>query len=374
MSAVFPESWKPLKTILAHDWLTGMRGGEKVLELLCDGFPRAPIYTLLHNPGSVSKRIARHPIHTSWLQTIPKVERHYRYFLPFFPSAIERFRLPEADLLISTSHCVAKGIRPAPGTKHICYCFTPMRYAWTFYEDYFGRNPLKKILLQPTLAALRSWDRRASQRVDRFVAISHHVSDRIRRFYERDCDVVYPPVDTHFYTPGPAGHDHFDLITSALVPYKRLDIAIEAYSQLGWPLKIVGTGTELNALQAKAAPNIQFLGWLPDEQVRELYRQCRLLVFPGEEDFGIVPVEAQACGKPVVAFRRGGVIETVVEGHTGVFFDAQAPEALLQAVKECSVMPWNSTSIRQNAERFSTQKFLDGLNHSIQKCLSSLTA
>ncbi len=367
----FPTSWKNRSVVLSHDWLTGMRGGERVLELLCEGFPSAPLYTLLQKQGSVSRAIARHPIHTSWLQRVPRIEKHYRYFLPFFPSAIEHFSPPPSDLLISTSHCVAKGLRPAPGSKHLCYCFTPMRYAWCFYEDYFGRNPLKKALYKPILAALRAWDRKASARVDRFAAISHHVRERILRFYGRTADVVYPPVATDYYTPGAGGHDGFDLITSALVPYKRLDLAVQAYTDSGFPLKIVGTGTELAALSEHAGPNIEFLGWLADERVRELYRRCRLLVFPGEEDFGIVPLEAQACGKPVVAYRRGGALETLIEGSTCVFFDHPHPSELGKAVEECASRSWDADAIRKNAERFSTPKFLAGLEQSMAKCLEN---
>lgn len=363
------DKWRNLNVVLSHDWLTGMRGGERVLEILCRAFPNAPLFTLIHDPSSVSKVINAHQIRTSWLQSLPGIINHYRYFLPLFPSAIELMRPPEADLLISISHCIAKGIRPRPGTKHICYCLTPMRYAWTFYKEYFGKSPIKAIFAKPMLSALRAWDRKASARVDRFVAISRHVQKRIKDFYGLESDIVYPPVDTIRLTPGGNGQENFDLIVSALVPYKRVDLAISAYSRLGYPLKIVGVGNEMKKLRAMSGSNIEFLGWQSDEKVLELYRACRLLIFSGEEDFGIVPLEAQACGRPVVAYGRGGALETVEEGVSGVFFNEQTEESLLAAVSRCASTRWDSSAIRANAEKFGTQNFLRGLSESIRQCL-----
>jgi glycosyltransferase involved in cell wall biosynthesis len=368
----FPASWKTLKVVLCHDWLTGMRGGERVLELLCEAFPEAPIFTLLHNPKAVSETINKHPIHASWLHSIPGIERHYRNFLPFFPGAIERFRVPrEADVIISTSHCVAKGLKPLPGMPHLCYCFTPMRYAWLFHDEYLGGNPLKKALARPLLAWLRRWDKNASPRVSRFVGISRHIQDRITRFYGREADVVYPPVDLARWTPDFAPSGDFDLIASALVPYKKIDLAVAAYSRSGRRLKIVGTGTEYAALKAAAGANIEFLGWQSDEALLDLYRRCRLLVFPGEEDFGIVPLEAQACGRPVVAYGRGGALETVKSGVSGIFFEQQTPESLQAAVVECAARTWDSIAIRTHAEAFSIQAFINGLATSLDKTLAA---
>ncbi|MBU0676662.1 MAG: glycosyltransferase [Verrucomicrobia bacterium] len=369
----YPDSWKGLRTVLAHDWLTGMRGGERVLELLCDGFPDAPIYTLLHKQGSVSQTITSHPITTSRIELIPGIYGKYRYFLPFFPRAIESFALPEADLVISTSHCVAKGVHRPKGSRHLCYCFTPMRYAWTFYEEYFGTNPYKRAMLNPMLSRLRKWDHDASGRVDRFVAISQHVRKRINDFYGRDADVVYPPVNTGYYTPSGEDPEDFDLIVSALVPYKKVNLAVEAYTKLGRPLKIIGVGTDTDELKAAAGTNIEFLGWLPDEEVREYYRKCRLLIFPGEEDFGIVPVEAQACGRPVVAFKKGGQLETVIAGETGIFFEEQTADSLIAAVEKATTRHWDPAVIRRQAEKFSIQNFIDGLNLSINHCLKGDT-
>jgi len=365
----YPPAWNSLKVVLCHDWLTGMRGGERVLELLCEVFPEAPVYTLIHNRSAVSDIINRHPIHTSWLQSIPGIEKHYRNFLPIFPNAIERFKVPEADLIISTSHCVAKGLRACGGTRHLCYCFTPMRYAWLFHDEYLGGSLLKQQLARPLLAWLRAWDRNASKRVTRFVAISRHIRDRINQFYGRDADLVYPPVDLDRWTPDfkPAGD--FDLIASALVPYKKIDLAVTAYSRSGRKLKIVGTGTDFASLQAAAGPTIEFLGWQSDSQLLELYRRCRLLVFPGEEDFGIVPLEAQACGRPIVAYGRGGALETVKNGLSGVFFDQQTPESLQHAIHSCSTSVWDPALIRAHAETFSKQSFINGLALSIELLL-----
>lgn len=365
----FPENWKNLTVALSHDWLTGMRGGEKCLDLLCQGFPGAPLHALIHKRSAVSDTINAHPVRTSFLQHVPGIFATYRYFLPVFPLAERQFPPVAADLLISTSHCVAKALRTTPGTRHLCYCFTPMRYAWTFHDEYLGAGSLKQRLAAPVLGALREWDRKVAQRVTRFVAISQHVRKRIEKFYGREADVVYPPVDVDFYTPGGPGPRDFDLIVSALVPYKRVDLAVRAYAQLGFPLKIVGAGTETESLRALAGPKTEFLGWRSNEEIRELYRACRLLVFPGEEDFGIVPLEAQACGRPVVAYGRGGALETILDGRTGVFFTEQSESALLAAVERAAALPWAENVIRRHAEQFGPQAYIDGLDKSIRACL-----
>ena len=369
MAYTFPPGWSTLNTILAHDWLTGMRGGERCLELLCLGMPTAKVFTLVHQPEYMSDAINAHPITTSVLQQIPIVRTKFRWLLPFFPFIVKAMRLPEADLMISTSHCVAKGLSPPEGTRHLCYCFTPMRYG-IFYNDYFGKNPVKKLAMKPALARLEAWDRRASERVDRFVAISNHVRKRILRFYDREADVVYPPVDTDRWTPMDVEPGGFDLIVSALVPYKRVDVAVRAYNRLGYPLKIVGTGGEYRHLKKLAAPHIDFLGWKTDPEILDVYRRCRFLIFPGEEDFGIVPLEAQACGKPVIAYGRGGALETIQPGRTGVFFNQSSQDELLAAIESAKGIAWDPLVIRANAERFGTQVFLDHLDTSIQACRS----
>ncbi len=368
----YPDRWQSLDVTLCHDWLTGMRGGERVLEILCEGFPNAPIVTLIHNASVISDTINRHRISTSGLQRIPGIFKNYRAFLPCFPTTIACMPRATGNLVISTSHCVAKSLKSDARTRHLCYCFTPMRYAWTFQDEYFAGRPVKALLARPLLAMLRNWDRRTASRVDRFVAISEHVRKRIETHYGREADVVYPPVNTHLWTPGETGPKSFafDLVVSALVPYKRVDLAVQAYSQSGFPLKVVGVGGELERLRKQAAPNIEFLEWQADEKILELYRSCRMLVFPGEEDFGIVPLEAQSCGRPVCAYHRGGALETVKEGETGVFFSEQDESSLLDAVDRCAAVDWDSAKIRAHAENFGVQRFIDGLNRSIEACLN----
>jgi glycosyltransferase involved in cell wall biosynthesis len=366
----FPAEWKNLKVALCHDWLTGMRGGERVLEILCRAFPRAPIYTLVYEPGAVSALIRSHTIIPSWLGRIPGATRHYRKLLPLFPLAIRSLRTGDCDLLISSSHCVAKGIRTRPGTRHLCYCFTPMRYAWTFYAEYFGGKPLRALAGKALLPALRRWDRKTSRQVDEFVGISRHVQERIRRFYGREAAVVYPPVDTNACAPGAAPRGSFDLVVSALVPYKRVDLAVRAYTKSGHPLTVVGTGSERAHLERLAGPNIEFAGWLSDDAVRDRYRRARLLVFPGEEDFGIVPLEAQACGCPVVAYRKGGATETIVEGVTGEFFDRQNTDDLLAAVTRCAGRSWRAEALRTHAEKFGQQAFVNGMAAAIRRIMA----
>lgn len=361
------------KVVLGHDWLTGMRGGERVLELLAETFPEAPIATLLCNPDALSETLRRHPVRTAWINRVPGIARHYRYWLPVLPLVARGLELPAADVLLSCSHCVAKSYRKSPGARHLCYCFTPMRYAWTFSDEYFGQGGLRRRALAPLLAWLRAWDRRTAADVDRFVAISRHVAQRIRRHYGRESDVVYPPVDTARCTPaatGSGGRGGYDLIVSALVPYKRIDLAVDTYSRRGWPLKIVGVGGCARALSARAAPCVELLGWRSDADVLELYRNCRLLLFPGEEDFGIVPLEAQACGRPVVAYGRGGALETVVPEVSGVFFPEQTDAALADAVGRAAARRWDSGTIRAHAETFAPARFLEGMAGSLARLLS----
>lgn len=369
----FLDNWRRLRVVLVHDWLTGLRGGERVLELLCAGFPQAPIYTLVHDPGTVGDTIGRRDIRTSWLDRVPGARRHYRMFLPLFPAAAASMRLPPCDLVISLSHCAAKSARAPAGARHLCYCFTPMRYAWLFGDEYFGRNPLKRAALAPLLAWLRRWDRRTAARVTEFATLSLHVRQRIRDFYGRDARVVYPPVNTGFWTPAPdraAAPAAHDLVVSALVPYKRIDLAIAAYNRLGAPLRIAGDGPELRRLRAMAGPNVSFLGRLNDEALRAEYRACRALVFPGQEDFGLVPVEAQACGKPVIAFGRGGAAETVRHGETGILFAEQTVESLADAAKSAWAAQWNPAACRANAERFGIERFVTGFAECIQACMA----
>lgn len=349
-----------MRVALVHDWLNGMRGGEKILEVLCELFPDAVLHTLLLDRTRLSPTIAGMEIRTSLLQRLPLHRTHYRYYLPLFPRLIEGFDLRGFDLVISTSHCVAKGARPPRGARSLCYCLTPMRYVWYFGEEYFGSWGWKRALLKPAFAYLKRWDVSSAERVDRWLAISETVAARVRKVYHKAAGVLYPPVDARFYTPaGDAGC--YYLAVSALVPYKRLDVAVRAFNELCLPLKIVGEGPERARLEALSGPGIEFLGWRPDEEVRDLYRGCRGFVFPGEEDFGITPLEAQACGRPVIAFGRGGALETVRDGETGIFFPAQEPAELAEAVRRAERMRFDPAAARANAERFDRPRFKEGL-------------
>lgn len=359
------------RVCLGHDWLTGMRGGERVLEHFCRAFPDAPVAAIVGDGSLVSPQIASHRLVLSPLSRVPGAVRHYRAALPLLPLAAAMTRVPRGtELLLTTSHCVAKGFRKPEGARHVCVCFSPMRYAWLFYDEYFGRNPLKAAVVKPMLAALRRWDAATAAGVDRFVAISRHVARRIKDFYGRDSAVAYPPVDLERCTPGASpGSGGFDLVVSALVPYKKIDLAVRVYSRNGWPLKIVGAGGCEEKLRRAAGPSVEFLGRLPDPDVVALYRACRLLVFPGEEDYGIVPLEAQACGRPVVAFGRGGALETVEDGVSGVFFAEQTEEALEDAVCRAAAARWDPAAIRRHAERFGPAQFLEAVAGEIRAAL-----
>ncbi len=287
-----------MKVALVHDWLTGMRGGERVLHSLCELFPNADLFTLLHIPGSVSPTIERLKITPSFLQHVPFVQHIYRNFLPLFPFAIERFKLSGYDLVLSSSHCVAKGITHTPETCHISYIHTPMRYAWDLYSTYLSaqKSWLPRIGMRLCMPSLRRWDVASSRRVNYWIANSSHVAERIKRLYHKNSQVVYPPVDIERVTPS-RDHDGSYLMVTAFVPYKRVDLAIHTFTELKKPLVIIGSGPDDTPLRRMAGPTIQFLGWQPDDVVQTHYQRCRALVLPGLEDFGIVPVEAMAAGK-----------------------------------------------------------------------------
>ncbi len=358
-----------MRVVLVHDWLTGLRGGEKCLEPLARRWPDARLLTLLHKPGSVPAAIERLAISASVLNRLPRVERYYRYLLPLMPFAAG-WNVTDADLVVSLSHCVAKSARPPAGVPHVSYCFTPMRYAWHMQGSYFRaaglRGKVKAAAVEALMGRIRNWDRRTADRVTHFVAISRTVQARIRECYGRDSVVIYPPVDTEFYTPAavPAPRDDFYLVVSALAPYKRFDLAIDACAKLGKKLVVIGAGQDAKKLQAKAAPGIAFLGWQPDEVIRDHLRRAKALLFPGEEDFGIVPLEAQACGCPVIALGRGGATETVrahgdVADPTGVFFDAQEVDAVADAVErfERAADRFDPRAARRSALQFRKDRF-----------------
>jgi glycosyltransferase involved in cell wall biosynthesis len=356
----------PERVVLVHDWLTGMRGGEKCLEPACRRWPGAPLFTLLHRPGTISEPIERLRPRTTLLNRLPGVGRYYRYLLPAMPLAA-RWPIPDCDAVLSFSHCVAKAAAPPSGVPHVCYCFTPMRYAWHQRASYFRRGRLgrtKVAAAELLLARLRAWDRRTADRVTHFVAISETVRRRIGECYGRESVVVYPPVDTDFFTPAAVSREGYYLIVSALAPYKRFDLAVESCNRLGRKLVVVGTGQDAAKLKALAGPTVSFLGWQPGEALRDHFRRCRAVLFPAEEDFGIVPVEAQACGAPVIALGRGGVTETVrplgtAAEPTGVFFAEQTADAVADAIErfEQEVGEFDPRTARRNALPFCRDRY-----------------
>ncbi len=355
-----------LKVALVHDWLTGMRGGEKCLEVLCKSFPDATLYTLIHRQGALSPAIEAMDIRTSPLQRLPGVIRHYRKLLPLMPLATRAWTPQGVDLVVSLSHCVAKAVRVPSGVPHVCYCFTPMRYAWQGQEAYLESwhdRPLRKAAAKLLLSRMRQWDRNSSRGVSHFVAISETVRTRIATCYGRDSRVISPPVDTEFYRPDPRiEREPFYLCISALVPYKHLDHAVTACSILGRKLVVIGDGDDRPRLQRQAGPNVQFLGWQPDDVIRDHYRRCKALLFPGEEDFGIVPVEALACGAPVIALGVGGAAETV-DSTVGHLYEGSSPESLMEAIEEWETRAEPSVALlaRRKAEAYALPRFRERL-------------
>ena len=351
------------RVALVHDWLTGMRGGEKVLLELCRLFPSCEIYTLLWNRGSVHPEIERRVRRTSFLQNLPRAATGYRNYLPLFPAAVRSLKVRDADLVISSSHAVAKGVRVPTGVPHVSYIHTPMRYLWDDTDSYFqaGRGRWwKRIGLAAIAPYLRRFDVRTAGDVSCFLAVSETVRERIRRVWGVDAWVIHPPVDTDYFCPAdPPCNEDFYLAVSSLEPYKRIDLAIDAFRRLPRRLVVAGSGSQRKDLLRSAPPNVSFLDRVSDEQLLGLYRRCRALIFPGIEDFGIVPVEALACGKPVVCFGGGGVTESVADGEAGIHFHPQTAEVLAEAVLRSEQREWDPERLRQAALPFSRQHFRD---------------
>ncbi len=349
-----------LRVALVHDWLTGMRGGEKVLEVCCRLFPQADLLTLVHVRGSVSPVIEGRRVRTSFVQHLPRASRYYRQYLPLFPTAVECLDLDDVDLVLSTSHCAAKSVVPTGRAVHVCYCHSPMRYAWDQFDAYFGPERIgraRSALARPVMGWLARWDRATAGRVHRYVANSRFVAARVGRYYNRRADVLYPPVDTQFFTPGDAPPGPYFLVVSALVPYKRLHVALAAADKLHVPLKVVGTGPDLARLRAMAGPTVEFLGSVDPGRLRELYRRAQAVVLPAEEDFGIAPVESMACGRPVVALNRGGATESVEPGITGWLVDAATAEAFADGMRMAQSHRLDPGLLAARASRFAEPRF-----------------
>jgi glycosyltransferase involved in cell wall biosynthesis len=383
-----------MKVALVHDWLVSMRGGERCFEVLCELFPDADVFTLVHRKGQVSPVIEKHSIRTSFIQRLPLSSTHYQHYLPFFPLAIGSFAFHDYDLVISSSHCVAKGLRMPDNVCHVAYIHTPMRYIWEQFDAYFGNGRagwLTRTVMGLLRRPLQRWDVSSNDGVYRFVANSEHVARRIRSYWEREAAILYPPVDWQSFAASNKD-EGFYLLVTALVPYKRVDLAIEAANRMKFPLKIIGAGQDENRLRRLAGPSVELLGWQSDSEIRQHYARCKALLFPGEEDFGIVPLEAMACGKPVIAYARGGALETVVslvpreptvrkeravgmpfracdeQYPTGVFFDEQKPESLINAVEmfERHRNRFDSERIRAHVEPFDRKYFKERLRQLIE--------
>lgn len=374
-----------VRIALVHDWLTGMRGGERVLHELALMYPDADLYTLIHVAGSTSPAIEHLDIRPSPLSRIPGVAAHYRKLLPLFPWAIGRLHARGYDLVISTSHAVAKGLPTDPGTPHLAYCLTPMRYVWDQVDAYLGRG-LRRALAAPLVAYLRRFDLRTSapDQVTRFVAISNAVADRIRRHYGRESGVVFPPIDVESIRPSGKASDDFYLLVGGFVPYKREALAIEAFRRLGRRLLVAGDGPGRRALQSSAPANVEFTGRISDGELADLYARCRALVYPQEEDFGLIAVEAQAAGRPVIAYGRGGATDTVrplgaaprataEDPPTGIWFEQQTPESLAEAVERFEAVEdhFDPHAIRSWAERFGPERFRSGILREIAPLLAA---
>lgn len=373
-----------MKVALIHDYLNQYGGAERVLEALTEIFPAAPIYTLLYDDKIVQRYFPGKKIRASFLQKILFIKSHHRFFPPLMPIAVEKFDLSNYEIVISDSAAFAKGVITRPETLHICYCHTPIRYAWDDSHKYireFSMPKLAKIFIPFFMNYIRLWDREASFRVDKFICNSNFVAQRIKKYYKQEATVIYPPVDTkEFYlsenkSAGPEksrlnvgtnGAGYF-LIVGRSLPYKRFDIAIKAFNVLEMPLKIIGDGPEIKKLNRMANWNIEFLGELNGDKLREYYQNCQALIFPQEEDFGIVALEAMACGKPVIAFRGGGALESVKERETGIFFDEQTIDSLVEAVKNFKPEKFNPQKIRAHALKFDKEIFKKKIKDFIEK-------
>jgi len=359
---------------LVHDWLNQIGGAEDVLETLVGMFPGSPVYTSMYWRGGMPAGYRDWDIRTTWMDRLPGIYRHHQPYLPLYPAAFARLDLSDHDLVLSNKSGFCHGVHTGDAF-HICYCLAPTRYVWNF-EDYAAREALPvalKAALRPLIAVLRRWDYRAAQRVDRFIAISREIRKRIRRYYQRDAFVIHPPVNSRRFHPSSEREDYY-LIVSRLIPYKRIDLAVRAFNQLQRPLLIAGVGRDREALEALAGPTVTFLGYVPDEELPRLFARCRAYILPGVEDFCIAPVQAQAAGRPVIAYGAGGALDTVIDGDTGTFFHRQAPEALAEAVRAFDPSSVDPDVCRANAERFDVAVFQEKLVQFVREQMKGLAA
>lgn len=358
-----------MKLAIVCSWLNQYGGAERVLEVVHDMYPEAPVFTSIYWPEALPDAYRSWDIRPSFLNRLPGIKRRHQAFLPLYPLGFESLDLRGYDVVLSVTSAFGHGVMTLAETQHICYCLTPARFLWNTrgYMEREGVGGLGRLALQPFLRSLRRWDRVAADRVDQFIAISRTVQRRIRKHYRRESEVIYPPVQADHPISSQEPEDYF-LIVSRLVPYKRIDIAVRAFNELGLPLRIIGDGRDRASLEAMANPNIEFLGYLPDdERVREQMGRCRALLFPGEEDFGLTPLEAMAVGRPVIAYGAGGALETVEEGRTGLFFREPTPESLIEAVEELDRHDFCPAYLQRHAQRFGVARFREELGAAIER-------
>lgn len=357
------------RVALVHYWLVGMRGGEKVLEALCDIFPQADIFTHVYVPEAVSEKLRRHRVTTSFIGSLPAARRLYKRYLPLMPLALEQLDLRGYDLVISSESGPAKGVIPPASAVHLCYCHSPMRYLWNMFHDYRARSGrLTRLVMPPLSHYLRMWDAVSAGRVDRFIANSATVAGRIRRYYGREADVVWPPVEVESFAPVPIDQrGDYMLMVGELVRYKRPDLAVAAFNRMQRKLVVIGGGEMLDEIRRLAGPTVTVLGPRPFDDLRHHYARCRALIFPGEEDFGIVPVEAMASGRPVIAYGRGGATETVIPGLSGRLFDEQSADAIVAAVEAFRDSDFDPAAIVRHAGRFSRARFVTEMTELIAR-------
>lgn len=359
-----------MKVAIVHEWLSVYGGSERVVEEIHELFPEAPIYTLVYDEDNMPERFKNYDIRTTFVQHLPFAKKKYPNYLPLMPRAFEELDLTEYDLVISSSTACAKGVITRSDAIHICYCHTPMRYAWEFYYEYIkDMNPIKRFIIALFMHRIRIWDRLAADRVDFFIANSNYIKGRIAKYYRRPSQVIFPPVNTHLYHI--EEKQDFYLIVSRMVTYKRVDLAVQAFNELGLPLIVIGGGPEEKKIKKAANDNIKFLGRLNDEEIVKYYARSKAFIFPGEEDFGITPIEAQASGTPVIAYGRGGALDTVRDGESGILFKEQTIESLIKAVKtfEDKGVAWTSQEIKEYSEMFSVAHFKESLKKHIDVCL-----
>ncbi|EPY07916.1 glycosyl transferase group 1 [Paenibacillus alvei TS-15] len=355
-----------MRVAIVHDYINQHGGAERVLEAFMELYPDAPVYTLISDLSKMPESFRKARIHNSFIQKLPFSKTQYKKMLSLFPLAVEQFDLRAYDVILSTSSAFAKGVITNPNQVHICYCHTPMRYVWDLYHQYMEelRNPLFKWYLPKVLHKIRQWDYVSAQRVDHYIANSYNVANRIKKYYGKESEVIHPPVSSEQFYLSDFTEDYY-LIVSRLIPYKRIDLVIEAFNKLGWPLVIIGDGYDRKRLESLSESNVTFMGYQPDQVIAEYYSKCKAFILGGEEDFGITPLEAQASGRPVLAYGKGGALETVISGETGYFFTEQSVDSIINALEEMSLVSFDPTVIRQHAESFSKDKFIDRIHQFI---------